>query len=195
MKGTHTQTQTHTHTQRDTDTHRHTHTETQTHTDTHTKRHRHTHRHTHKETQTHTQTHRHRHTHTHTHTHTHSLYILICLMHLIGGPLPNLQVANLELLLTNSMSYLGCSEPRGLPNWAALSWPLHMAAMPLLHALSGRRLSSPMHSPHIRGSLPSFLKVPSPGILKSRLCLSCSAIGCWHLYLPIRTKWGGREHN
>ena len=31
---------------------------------------------------------------------------------------------------------------------------------------------------------------PNPMKPKPPLCLLCSVIGCWHLYLPIRTNWG-----
>jgi hypothetical protein len=37
--------------------------------------------------------------------------------------------------------------------------------------------------------------IPSPGILKSHLCLSSPAISCWHLYLSTRTNYGKGPRN
>ena len=67
--------------------------------------------------------------------HTHSLYTLICLKqcnsHMVNPPHAN----NPALSLTKFYILSGCSGPRGLPNWAALSWLLHMVTMPLCPAL------------------------------------------------------------
>jgi hypothetical protein len=43
---------------------------------------------------------------------------------------------------------------------------------------------------HGNSLLPSLPSDPKPRIHKSCLCLSSLAIGCWHLYLPIRINWG-----
>lgn len=76
--------------------------------------------------------------------------------------------------------------PVSQPSWAAFSWPLHMAAMPLCPSLFSGLVGL------LFSTLCSFLlfPVPSPGILKSCLWLPCPAIGYQHLYLPIRISWG-----
>jgi hypothetical protein len=92
---------------------------------------------------------------------------LICLrQHKSWTVLPNLhylQVITLTYYLLNSMFYHGCSGPRGLANWVALSRLLHMVAMPLSPVLF---LSMATISPLLH-TLPawsfSVLLPPPPG--------------------------------
>jgi hypothetical protein len=95
--------------------------------------------------------------------------------------------------LLNSTFFLACPGPRGLPNWAALSWLLHMLAMslcpPLLLGLDSL-LFSFSFSWHAYLLPPPLTCSQALEILNSCLCLPCSTSGCQHLYLPIRTNWG-----
>ena len=49
------------------------------------------------------------------------------------------------------------------------------------------RFLLPLPAPSLHGS------PPNPGNPKPHLCLFCSAIGCWHLYLPIRINLGAES--
>lgn len=123
-----------------------------------------------------------------------SLYILCALISTTAGTLPNPMLLIPSYYLLNFMFCLDCSGPRELSNWATLSGLFHMAAMPMsLTLLSmtslfklGHTLLAPSHGSHasvlhspllhtlLTWCIFSFFSpVPSLGILKSHICLTC----------------------
>lgn len=77
-------------------------------------------------------------------------------------------------------------QPSGPLSPSSFTWRLCLS---ILNSSQTWCLSSSTISLHGR-SPPSLLQVASLGTLKFCLCLPSPLIGCWHLYLPIRTNWG-----
>lgn len=91
------------------------------------------------------------------------------------------------------MFHLGCSWPNWAARWASFSWPLYMAALVLppagLYPSMAIVFSPLLHTLTPKARQPHFLG-PKPGNPESHLSISSPALGCCHLYLPIRVNWG-----
>jgi hypothetical protein len=93
----------------------------------------------------------------------------------------------------NSVFYLlllwtQVGQPAGLCSAGSFPW---WPCFFVLHSSQAWRLFSPPCSLALADLLlPLLFLAPSLGILKSLLCPPCSAISCWHLYLPISINWG-----
>jgi hypothetical protein len=101
----------------------------------------------------------------------------------------------LSYYLLNSIFYLGCSEPRGLPNWSHFGPCSHgsftwRSCFCVLDSSQEWCLSSPPHSSSLVVLLFHFTPGPMARKAQPHLCLFYPVDSCWHLYLPMITNWG-----
>lgn len=114
------------------------------------------------------------------HTHTHGLYILICLICTINGPLPSLHCLPPIILsypLLNSALYPGCPGLSRAALWATLSLLLHKAVMPLSPPLFSGMVCL-LSSPLLSSALLSSPLNPTPSLTTSSVAdhLLCTAL-------------------